>query len=154
MTERWKSCLLTSRRYVPKILPRPREKNNISGQLKLMHGDTVNRGQGLLPYGGPGCKSESRGRERRMRGLVGRATVRVTQHPHPHFLTSVSRQQLRHLPLSPCSCSIRNPSPNLTPSAPAAPQGATLTGTCVELGSFIKACFFSSRWEDLNELSS
>lgn len=38
--------------------------------------------------------------------------------------------------------------------APAAPQGATLSGTCVELGSFIKACFFSSRWEDLNELSS
>lgn len=152
MTERWKSCLLTSRRYVPKILPRPREKNNISGQLKLMHGDTVNRGQGLLPYGGPGCKSESRGRERRMRGLVGRATVRVTQHPHPHFLTSVSRQQRRHLPLSPCSCSIQPPLRRRP--APAAPQGATLTGTCVELGSFIKACFFSSRWEDLNELSS
>lgn len=128
MTERWKSCLLTSRRYVPKILPRPREKNNISGQLKLMHGDTVNRGQGLLPYGGPGCKSESRGRERRMRGLVGRATVRVTQHPHPHFLTSVSRQQFRHLPLSPCSCSIQNPSHNLTPSAAAA--AATLPLQC------------------------
>lgn len=58
----WKCCLLTSRScHVPKILPRPREKNNISGQLKLMHGDTLNRGQGLLPYGGPGCKSEERG---------------------------------------------------------------------------------------------
>ncbi len=62
MRESWISCLPTSRRYVPKILPRPREKNNISGQLKLMHGDTLNRGQGLLPYGGPGCKSESGGR--------------------------------------------------------------------------------------------
>lgn len=62
MRASWKSRLLTSRRYVPKILPRPREKNNISDQLKLMHGDTLNRGQGLLPYGGPGCKSESRGK--------------------------------------------------------------------------------------------
>lgn len=28
------------------------------------------------------------------------------------------------------------------------------SGTCVEPGSFITACFFFSCWEDLNELSS
>lgn len=152
MRESWKSCLLTSRRYVPKILPRPREKNNISGQLKLMRGDTLNRGQGLLPYGGPGCKSESRGErvedERSGRLGSGKGDAAPTP-PNPQIClktaapppTSLSPSTLFSLPppLPPCPCS--------TPRCNA-PRYLCRTG------SFIKPCFFSSRWEDLNELSS
>lgn len=65
-----------------------------------MRGDTLNRGQGLLPYGGPGCKSESWGKGWRMRGVGGWVAERVTQHQHPQVLRSVSRLQLRHPPLS------------------------------------------------------
>lgn len=39
--------------------------------------------------------------------------------------------------------------------APAAPQGATLSGICVDLAASLRLVFFfCSCWEDLNELSS
>lgn len=106
-----------------------------------MHGDMLNRGQGLLPYGGPGCKSESRRKgggwlERETRHLKRWRSISATKTPlkspdvsQDCCSTTTHHYSLNHLP----------PHCHL---APAAPQGAAPSGVCVELAASLRLVFF------------
>lgn len=59
----------------------------------------------------------------------------------PQILRSVSRLQLRHPPVSPSPSTLFSLPPPCRP-APAAPQGATLSGICVELAASLRLVFF------------
>lgn len=102
------------------------EKTNTSGQLKLMHCDTLNGGQGLLPYADPDCKSQSGRHFLTEKG--GRAAAGGTQARHPQ------------LPASPDS----------TPP----PEVQRSRGPVLNLAALSRLVFSSPSWKHLNELSS
>ena len=108
-----------------------------------MHGDKLNRGQGLLPYGGPGCKSESRGEgegweEWEATGKGEAASTAQNTPQNPQICPKTAAPPPTCLPLflsSPFSL------PSSCCHAPAAPQGATPSGICVELAASLRLVF-------------
>lgn len=91
--------------------------------------------------------------ERRRRLGTRKGDAESTAPATPKILKSVSRLLLRNPPVSCLSLPFSPFLPSYRPAPCSTPRCNALRYLC-RTGSFIKACFFSSRWEDLNELSS